>query len=193
MELFLGSHLAMLNIEQGRPASAVRMSSAILETRLPPRARAVFLIRRGRALVRLGDAQGGLTDLRHARMLIGEGPGSRDPWWTFWATSSEIAWHQGTALADLGQWRDAVPLLHEAARARTAGHGARTVYHDQATLLEGLIRAGAWADIPPVLTDLAAAAPLISSARTSAVLRRAAAHAGNGPEDLTGAVRALAA
>ena len=88
---------------------------------------------------------------------------------------------------------DAVPLLHEAARARTAGHGARTVYHDQACLLEGLIRAGAWADVPPVLAELGAAGPLISSARTKGVLRRAAAHADSGPEDIAEAVRSLAA
>ena len=190
---FIASHITMLDIEQGRPAQAVRVSNAILQTRLAPRARAVFLIRRGRALVRLGDAQGGLTDLHQARMLTGEGPSSSDPWWAWWADDSEVAWQEGTARADLGDWRAAVPLLHEAASARAKGHGARTVHHDRATLLEALVRAGAWADIPPALAVLSANGPLISSARTSAVLRRAAAHAGSGPEDLTETVRGLAA
>jgi len=193
MELFLSSHLAMLNIEQGRPASAVRMSAAILDTRLPPRARAVFLIRRGRALVRLGSTRDGLADLTRARSLVGGRPGSRDPWWTFWADESEVAWQRGTALADLGQWRDAVPLLYDAAGTRAAGHGKRTVYHDRACLLESLVRARAWGDAVPVLGTVADSGKLIASARTTAVLRRAAAHTGNAPRDLADAVRDLAA
>lgn len=194
MELFLGSHATMLDVEQGRPASALRISAAILEQRLPKHVEAVFRIRQGRALVRLGRSREGLADLDRAGQLISDGPGSRDPWWTFWVTPSEIWWQQGTALADVGDWRGAVPLLGSAANARSAQHGARTVLHDQACLAEALVRAGGLSDAEQVIGELAPAARLITSARTSKVLLRAAAHARAAEaDDLADEIRGLVA
>jgi hypothetical protein len=193
MELFLASHATMLDIEQGRPASAVRISAAILEQRLQGRVEAVFRIRRGRALVRLGREREGLADLERARQLVDDGPGARDPWWTFWVSPSEIWWQQGTALADVGDWHGAVPLLRAAADTRSAGHGARTVLHDQACLAEALVRAGALSDAGHVIGELSPAARTITSARTSKVLLRAAAHASEANAALADEIRDLAA
>jgi hypothetical protein len=195
MEGFLASHLTMLDIEQGRPASALRISAAMLERRrLPKHVEAVFRIRQGRALVRLGRTGEGLTDLERAGQLIADGPGSRDPWWTFWVTPSEIWWQQGTARGDVGDWRGAVPLLGAAANARSAGHGARTVLHDQACLAESLVRVGALDDARQVIGELSPAARTITSARTSRVLLRTAAHAtAAGDDALADEIRALAA
>jgi hypothetical protein len=192
MELFLASHITMLDIEQGRPESALRMSAAILDSRLPPRTEAVFRIRHGRALVRLGRDSDGIADLDRAVHLVSDGPNSRDPWWVFWATRSEVWWQQGTALADTGNWRAAEPLLRAAAETRSANHGARTVYHDQACLLEALVRLGAWNDAGGVLDVMIGAGGRIASARTAKVLRRAAVRATTGPGHLAQAIADLA-
>jgi hypothetical protein len=82
--------------------------------------------------------------------------------------------------------------LQKAAELRPGGHGKRTVYHDQACLLEALTRAGAWSDTGPVIADLTASGSGITSARATAVLRRAAAHAAaHGPASVADEIRDL--
>jgi hypothetical protein len=173
MELFLISHMTMLDIGTGDAGRALDAASMVLgQPRLAPRVEAVFKLRRGRALAALGDPRG-LRELAHSASLIDDGAGARDPAWTWWADTAEIAWHQGVALGDLGDWRAAVPAFERTLAQRTSSR-LRARYNDAAWLLGAYAHAGAWGDAEELAAYLAAAGDGIASTRTTVVIERAA-------------------
>jgi hypothetical protein len=75
------------------------------------------------------------------------------------------------SFASLDDWRSAVDLFRRAYEQRPVDK-PRSRYNDLAHLLEGLVAVGAWRDAETVMTDAIAYVGDISSARTTALLRR---------------------
>jgi transcriptional regulator with XRE-family HTH domain len=173
MELFTLGHLAMQDVHLHRPAEALGIAEHVMASRrLPARVGALFELRRGRALAQLGDAGSAVTSIRHARSVISEGAGPRDPYWTWWIDDLEITWHEGMARADAGDWRSAMPLLET--NAYECAGSARCRYNDHAHLLDAQAHVGAWADAQPVAVKVTGMVGVISSARTARLLRKVA-------------------
>lgn len=192
MEHFLQCHAAMLDIDMRRPVPALAAADQVLAAgKLAPSTRAAFQIRRGRALAQLGDKPRADEALADAARIIENGPGSRDPWWTFWIDPAEINWHLGKAAADAGDPAAAVPGLARAMELRAAPR-IRTRFNDGAHLLDALVRAGAWSEAVPLAWEVARMGRGITSARTRVVLRDTARRmAADGPQDAEEAVRLL--
>ncbi|RAY15047.1 XRE family transcriptional regulator [Actinomadura craniellae] len=170
MELFQLSHLAMQSVYLHRPAEALRIALSLTDEALPPRISALFDIRRGRALAQLGDTAGADDAFARASVILADGIGPSDPYWTWWMTDAELMWHRGAAAADRGDWVRAATLLHASAEARATARRAR--YNDLTHLLNALVRARAWADAEPVIGEVAAHLGEVESTRTTNLLRR---------------------
>jgi hypothetical protein len=192
MVMFLRCHAAMLDLEAGHPARALDTADAVLACgRLAPRVRAAFQVRRGRALVMLGDRARGAAALAEARRIVMDGPSSRDPWWTWWADPAEMAWQQGTAALDAGDPAAAVPALERAVELRAPAR-VRARFEDGALLLGAYARAGAWSEAVPLARRVAEAGRGVSSGRTRNLLYRTARYmAEEGPADAADAARLL--
>lgn len=191
MILFLRSHQAMLDLEARHPARALDIAEAVLATgRLAPRARAVFQVRRGRALVMLGDRPRGTAALTEARRIVMDGPSSRDPWWTWWLDLSEMGWQQGSAALDAGDAAAAVPALERALTLRAAAR-VRARFEDGALLLGAYVRAGAWSEAVPLARQVAEAGRGVASGRTRNLLKRTARIMADGPGEAADAARLL--
>jgi tetratricopeptide (TPR) repeat protein len=181
LELFELSHLAMLALHLRRSREALRIAEDITENvGLSPRVSALFELRRGRALAQLDARAPALSALDKAEATLSDGITSRDPEWTWWVDSAEIAWHRGIVHAELGEWLAAVELFNRAAELR-APRGTyaepsrpkgRAAFNDLAHLLEALIRAQAWQEGEPVITEMIGQASAIGSARTTHLLVR---------------------
>jgi hypothetical protein len=192
MVLFLRCHTAMLDLEARHPSRALDTADAALASgRLAPRVSAVFQIRRGRALVMLGDRSRGAAALAGARRVVMDGPSSRDPWWTWWADPAEMAWQQGTAALDAGDPAAAVPALERAVELRAPAR-VRARFEDGALLLGAYARAGAWSEAVPLARRVAEAGRGVASGRTRNLLYRTARYmAEEGPADAADAARLL--
>ncbi|GLZ13736.1 hypothetical protein Acsp04_39710 [Actinomadura sp. NBRC 104425] len=178
MELFELAHLSMQSVYLGHPAEALRIADGLLGAQhLAPRVAAVLNIRRGRALAQLGDRNGAFDAIGSARSAIAGGISERDPYWTWWVTETEVAWHQGMAHAELGDWGAAIPLLHETVEGRAAFQ--RALYNDRAHLLNALVHAASWADAEQVIGDISAQVGEVGSSRTTNLLRRIVRHIGD--------------
>ncbi|MEU4404749.1 hypothetical protein AB0F88_09500 [Streptosporangium sp. NPDC023963] len=85
MELFELTHLSMLSQFQHRPHETLRIADDVLTNSvLPPRVKAIFEVRRGRALAALGDGTRGFDALQRARSALAESISTRDPYWARW-------------------------------------------------------------------------------------------------------------
>lgn len=173
MELFELGHLSMLSLRARRPAEALRIADDLADDgRLPPRVAALFEIRRGRALAQMGQEHRAMAALDKAQTMISAGIGARDPRWTWWVDDMEILRQRGAALAQLGRWRQVLPLREEVvARMREGPTYARL---DLAELLEALVHVRDWPRTEEIIgeaTDLAAA---LSPCRTTSLLQETA-------------------
>lgn len=173
MELLELAHLSMLSQFQHRPHETLRIADDVLTGGdLPPRVKAIFQVRRGRALAALGDGTRGFDALQLARSALAESISTRDPYWAWWMDEAELAGHHGMAHAELGEWGKAIAPLTEAYEHQlTRG---RSRYNCGAQLLNGLVHARAWHEAEPVIVDVMAQAGEIASARTSNLLLRVA-------------------
>ncbi|MFI1153235.1 hypothetical protein [Streptomyces sp. NPDC020817] len=163
----------------GRPAESLRISSSVLAGRdLPVRVAAIFHVREARARARLRQDRRALRSLATARDLLADGPGERDPSWTWWFDRSELDGHHGLALADLGDLDGAAELLHEATAAGDAP-AYRSLFSTE--LARVLARAGAWRETDARLSALVDSVPDIGSVRALNVLERTTRTIGRGP------------
>jgi tetratricopeptide (TPR) repeat protein len=173
MELFDLTHLAMQSVHLHRSAEALRIADDLLDgPQLADRVAAVFLLRRGRALAQLGDRPRALAAVGKVRSLIADEITSRDPDWTWWLDDAELAWHEGMAHAELGDWPAAVELFWDSAAGRDARGRARDRYNDTAHLLNALVHVEAWTDAEPVAARLIGIATAVGSVRIANLLRR---------------------
>ncbi|WP_344748527.1 helix-turn-helix domain-containing protein [Streptosporangium vulgare] len=173
MELFELAHLSMLSLYRHRPREALRIADDVLnDGGLPPRVAAIFDVRRGRALATMGDRPRGFDALRRARSALAESINTRDPYWTWWMDEAELAWHEGMAHAELGEWRQAVAPIAEAFVRRSIR--GRSRYQYAAQLLNALVHAQAWREAEPIIVDVMEQAGEVGSARTANLLLRVA-------------------
>ncbi|MFI5672059.1 hypothetical protein [Streptomyces sp. NPDC051704] len=179
VELLVLSVLCLQEEHLGRPAESLRISSSVLAGRdLPARVAAVFHVREARARARLRQGRGALRSLAAARDLLADGPGARDPYWTWWFDRSELDGHHGLVLADLGDPDGAAELLHEATAAGDAP-AYRSLFSTE--LASVLARAGAWRETDARLSGLVGSVPDIGSVRALNTLARTARTIGRGP------------
>ncbi|MDK1471969.1 DNA-binding protein [Streptomyces sp. 549] len=166
--------LSMREAHHGRPAAACAWAEAALESGpLPPRTAAVLRLRTARAHADAGGRQRALVEADRARSLFLDGPGARDPEWTWWVDEQELQGHRGLVLAALGDRERAAAHLR-LATAGPAGPSYRSLF--AAELLSVLVAAGAWREAEQQAVALHASRGAVAgggSARTAAVLRTA--------------------
>jgi transcriptional regulator with XRE-family HTH domain len=173
MELFDLTHLAMQSIHLHRSAEALRIADDMLGgPQLAIRVTALLHLRRGRALAQLGDKPRAFAAIGKARSLLSDGITRRDPVWTWWIDEPELAWHEGMAHAELGDWPAAVALFRASSAGRDAHARARDRYNDTAHLLNALVHVGAWREAEPVTAGLVETAAEVGSTRIANLLRR---------------------
>ena len=179
MVRFLLSNLTMVDLALRRPVEALAVVEHVTDQATSPRIAALFELRRARGLAQMSEQQRAVQSFDRARVLLGEGTRDDDPWWSWWIDGAELAWHRGTFHAELGDWQPAADAYREAVESRAAIRAAsgstdrsRVVYNDLAHLADALATMGAWADLEPVLTELAPYVDTVGSTRTRLLLRR---------------------
>ncbi|MGW9071557.1 hypothetical protein ACWGQT_19215 [Streptomyces yangpuensis] len=174
--------LAVLSMQEehlGRPASSLRIAGSVLaRADLPGRVAAIFHVRAGRALARLGQGPRAERALRTAGELLAEGPSDRDPAWAWWFDRAELDGHAGLARAALGDPEGAAGLLHGAAYAGGDGPAYRVLF--AAELARVLARGGDWHAAEAVMSGLVGAVPGIGSVRALRVMVDAVRLVGQG-------------
>jgi tetratricopeptide (TPR) repeat protein len=191
MELFELSHLALINLHERQSREALRIVEHTIEPGgLAPRVEALFKLRAARALAQGGDRARALATLDQASSALQESLHPRDPHWTWWLDTSELAWHRGILHMELGDLRTAMPYLDEAAHGRlnrdpyapTVQAGSvtargeewgRAAYNDLVHLLLALTMAGAWQETEAIAVTVGDFTREVVSARTEVMLRAA--------------------
>lgn len=104
IELLTLQNSSMHAAAQGRPREALQIARSVLEGdyRLSPRLRALFLIRKARALAQ-GGGESALGLVSEIRSLFMDGVTDGDPAWAWWIDERELAWHEAMIQRDLGQ------------------------------------------------------------------------------------------
>ncbi|MGW2271165.1 hypothetical protein [Streptomyces yangpuensis] len=175
--------LAVLSMQEehlGRPASSLRIARSVLaRADLPGRVAAIFHVRAGRALARLGQGSRAGRALRTAGELLADGPSDRDPAWAWWFDRAELEGHEGLARAALGDPEGAAALLHGAAHAGGDGPAYRVLF--AAELTRVLARAGDWREAEAAMSGLVGAVPGVGSVRALRVMGDAVRLVGQGP------------
>ncbi|MFJ7589315.1 hypothetical protein ACIQZO_18435 [Streptomyces sp. NPDC097617] len=157
--------LAMQEEHLRRPLTSLRIASSVLaRDGLPGRVAAIFHVRAGRALARMGNAPRATRALRTAAELLADRPTDQDPAWAWWFDRHELDGHHGLARAALGDLDASAALLHDAARAGGDGGPAYRVLF-AAELARVQARAGDWREVDTAMAALVDAVPAVGSVR----------------------------
>jgi len=103
VELLTLQNSSMHAAAEGRPREALHIARSVLEGsyKLSPRVKALFLMRKARALAQSGD-ESALALLPEIRGLYLNGVSDTDPAWAWWIDDRELAWHEAMVERDLG-------------------------------------------------------------------------------------------
>jgi len=103
IELLTLQNSSMHAASQGRPGEALQIARSVLEGdyRLSPRLKALFLMRKARALGQGGD-ESSLRLVPEIRNLFLEGVSDGDPPWAWWIDEHELDWQEAMIQRDLG-------------------------------------------------------------------------------------------
>lgn len=187
---FLLSHLSMLGEHAGRGTEALAFAERALAEELPVRVRAMFSVRKARALGKLGAGDEAVAAWEHARHLLEVGPDD-SAGLTYWLHDAEMAVHRAVILADTGRAAEAIEWGQRSIDMLPAAQGRDAVLF-RAMLLHDAARAQAWPEVEAAAAELLAA-PAARSARVPASLRAALACCGRAPARTRDAVRAALA
>jgi transcriptional regulator with XRE-family HTH domain len=170
MELLTLQNASMHAGHLGRPREALHLARSVLESRdrLSPRVKALFLVRKGRALAQGGD-EGALKLFDQVRSHYEDGVRESDPKWAWWVDERELAWHEGMALMDLGRPGKAVDRFHQSVWGKTAQQ-MRGRYLHLGYLLSAQVMVGAWNDAETTMQEIATMVCDVSSTRTVVLL-----------------------
>lgn len=167
---FMLSHLSMVAEHGGRYAEALAYADRLLaEQTDDPRVRAMFEIRRARALSGLGGTDAALTAWDRAHGLLQETP-LADDGLTYWIHDAEMAIHRAVILSQGGD-RSALDWTRYGVEKLPAGQGRDQVLW-RAIVLENAVRARAWSDVPGIVEELLQYAGVGRSARVPELLER---------------------
>lgn len=184
---FLLSQLSMLGEWSGRGGEALAYADrALAEDPTDPRVRAMFSVRRARALGKLGNPSAALDAWRHAERLLAAGPDDTTGL-TYWLHDAEMAIHRAVIHTDAGQ-TEALEWAHRGITLLPP-HQGRDAVLLRAMLLEQAARLGAWTDVETAAAQLLTAGPA-RSGRVPALLRTALASCRPAPARVRDAVRA---
>jgi hypothetical protein len=171
MRRFLLSHLSMVAEHSGRFADALAYADRALdENVISPRVKAMFEVRRARALSGLGGAKAAITAWDKAEHLLTASP-TDDDGLTYWIHDAEMAIHRAVILTR-GNDQDAVEWAQRGVEWLPEGQGRDQVLF-RAMLLHDAVVARAWPDVPRIAEDLLQHAGASRSARVPETLETA--------------------
>jgi hypothetical protein len=157
----------------GRWTEALDIADSVLDGRyeLTSRLKALFLVRKARALA-LGGDQSALRLMHQARSLHADGVSDRDPAWAWWVDERELSWHEAMCRAALGDSTSARDSFEHSVEA-TPPHETRSQYVHRSYLLRSQVSGRSWAEAAATIDDLAPLAMQVASNRTVRLLRAA--------------------
>ena len=157
----------------GRWTEALDIADSVLDGRyeLTPRLKALFLVRKARALA-LGGDQSALRLVRQARSLHADGVSDLDPAWAWWVDERELSWHEAMCRAALGDLTSARESFEHSVEA-TPPHETRSQYLHRSYLLRSQVSSRSWAEAAATIDELAPLALQVASNRTVRLLRSA--------------------
>jgi transcriptional regulator with XRE-family HTH domain len=170
MELLTLQNASMHAGHLERPREALHLARSVLESRdrLSPRVKALFLVRKGRALAQGGDEHA-LRLFDEVRSHYEDGVRESDPKWAWWVDERELAWHEGMALIDLGRPGEAVDKFQQSVWVMSA-HQMRGRYLHLGYLLGAQVKVGAWSDAETTMRQILTMVSDVSSTRTVVLL-----------------------
>jgi hypothetical protein len=156
---------------EGRPREALHIARAVLEGdyKLSPRIKALFLIRKARALAQSGD-ESALRLLPEIRDLYLNGVSDADPAWAWWIDDRELAWHEAMVQRDLGLSSKALECFERSVMA-TPTDEIRSQYLHRAYLLQSQVDNSMWESAEQTVRRLIPLAREVASTRTAVILR----------------------
>jgi len=173
-ELFVLANLSYLDTSTQRSGAALQIARSVLcPGDASNRIRAIFGIRKARALAQLQNRDGALRAIERTRSRFYDGVTDRDPAWSWWVTEAEVISHAGRCYMDLGEHAKAIPLLQQAAEAVASGRPSLR-YTYLTRLLGAMLGAGDWSGAETVIQMVLSYVPEVGSARTAGLLKGAA-------------------
>ncbi|MGW1716093.1 helix-turn-helix domain-containing protein [Streptomyces sp. NPDC002156] len=162
-ELITLQNMGLLAGWNGRPREELAIARSVIDSgRLTPRAEAMFRGREAQGLALAGgvNSSDAARIFDRARSLLQDSVPDNEPAWAWWVTEREIDRQHGRALQEIGQWREAIPVLQ---RAMQPEAGTQVGYRNIAAvrLLACLLEVGAWreaeeetAKLSPVVSEM---------------------------------------
>ena len=171
VELLTLQNSSMHAAAQGRPREALHIALSVLEGdyRLSPRIKALFLMRKARALAQSGD-ESALRLLPEIRDLYLSGVSDADPAWAWWIDDRELAWHEAMVQRDLGLSGKAIDYFERSVMATPADE-IRSQYLHRAYLLQSQVDNQTWEAAERTVRQLIPLARDVASTRTAVILR----------------------
>jgi transcriptional regulator with XRE-family HTH domain len=137
-----------------RPREALDLADSVLEGSysLTPRLRALFLVRKARALAQGGDVSA-LRFMQEAQSLHADGLSSSDPAWAWWIDERELQWHEAMCRQNLGDEHGALTHFELSVEA-TSANETRKQYLHRAYLLQAQTKAHSWSSADRTMQEL---------------------------------------
>jgi hypothetical protein len=171
IELLTLQNASMHAGAQGRPREALQIARSVLEGdyQLSPRLKAMFLMRKARALGQGGD-ESGLRMFPEIRSLFLDGVSDGDPSWAWWIDEHELDWQEAMTERDLGLVDRAIGKF-ERSVAATPATEIRGQYIHRAYLLQAQVDNKTWDAAELTIRQVLPLATEVASARTVVLLR----------------------
>ena len=171
VELLTLQNSSMHAAAEGRPREALHIARSVLEGsyKLSPRVKALFLMRKARALAQSGD-ESALALLPEIRGLYLNGVSDTDPAWAWWIDDRELAWHEAMVERDLGLASKAIDHFERSVMATPADE-IRSQYLHRAYLLQSQVDNNTWDAAEQTARQLIPLAREVASTRTAVILR----------------------
>jgi hypothetical protein len=170
LELLTLQNMSMHAAAQGRPGEALHIVRSVLEGdyQLTPRLKALFVMRKARALAQGGD-DSAVKLMAEVRGRYEDGVTDRDPGWAWWIDERELDWHEAMILRDLGRSGVSLAKFEESA-AGVPPDEMRSQYVHRAHLFQSQIETGAWQEAEQTLTQLRSLSVEVASTRATVLL-----------------------
>jgi transcriptional regulator with XRE-family HTH domain len=171
VELLTLQNSSMHAAAEGRPREALQIARSVLEGDyiLSPRIKALFLMRKARALAQSGD-ESALRLLPEIRELYLAGVRDTDPAWAWWIDDRELAWHEAMVQRDLGLASKAIDYFERSVMATPADE-IRSQYLHRAYLLQSQVENETWEAAERTVQQLIPLSREVASTRTAVILR----------------------